>query len=101
LVTPPFGEIKKKVMYYVIFSADPYLLARMATDLQMEGGDTMDSNHPFESNDGLGGRGFLVYDYGILYFIGHNGIGDPTRFTLTPRNYLRVLGEILNNKNKA
>jgi len=87
-------------MYYVIFSADPYLLARMATDLQMEGyllHDWFDRFNPFIA----GNKWLVVSQCGIqhyLYFLPHNGSSPDCRFWLTSSNYLRVLGEILNNK---
>jgi len=89
-------------MYYVIYSPDPYLLARMATDLQCEGyghHKAFEEFNPFEP-DKLPTK-WLAISGGCIYFINHNGGGLPTRFTLTEKNYLKVLGEIINAKNKT
>ena len=88
-------------MYYVLYSDDPYLLARMATDLQMEGFQSEDewnvSFHPFVKNF----KWMPIYTvHNIFNFIDHKGSEPDCRLWLTSRNYLRVLGEILNNKNK-
>lgn len=81
-------------MYTVIFSTDPYLLARMATDLQMEGWrNTVSEWHPFTKVD----KWLQIY-FKEFCLIDHCGIGSPIRHTLTARNYLKVLGEILEGR---
>lgn len=93
-------------MYYVIYSPDPYLLARMATDLMCEGIDVLDDwmfdpkeDHPFADNR-LPPIKWLVISGKEFYFLNHKGLSRPTRFTLTEKNYLKVLGTIINAKNK-
>lgn len=104
-------------MYTVIYSTDPYLLARLATDLQMEGIFSTQWNdwfNPFshlkEDNPthqckwmAIGERGLNLFE-----FYSHNCSCDEenimtrhtltARHTLTSRNYLKVLGAILNSK---
>ena len=89
------------MQYTVVHSTDPYLLARLATDLQMEGvndkglmSEITKDMHPFRDNcyyhwlrirkDGLG-----------LLFICHGGQEDGPRHELTSRNYIKVLTQIL------
>jgi len=82
-------------MYYVLYSADPYLLARMATDLQMEGFQIFDQGFcPFDTLN-CNNLAFEV-DTNFMVFMVSRSI--PIWRTLTPRNYLRVLGEIVNSK---
>lgn len=79
-------------MYTVIYSKSPYLLARMATDLQMGGYENTDLDwHPFTVVDK-----WLQIDNKYFCCLGHSGVGSPIRHTLTSRNYLKVLGAILN-----
>ena len=87
--------------YSVIHSNDPYLLARMATDLQMskanvdlgwcEGRDY----NPF-SNNTLPIR-TLVIDNNNIEFHNHSGILGDEEFIseLTESNYLQVLESVL------
>ena len=74
--------------YFFIHSSDPYLLARLCTDLQMEGWHWTGFNDPFI-------RDRIVIDIGIFYFIDHEGVDNPTRLTLTSRNYHTILKQIL------
>lgn len=93
-------------MYTVIYSKSPYLLARMATDLQMEGWEDYKGNHdkfhPFTGTDqytsGFGKCEWMEVLSARLGFNFHNHEcwGSPIRHTLTSRNYLKVLGAILN-----
>ena len=91
-------------MYTVIYSKSPYLLARMATDLQMEG---------WRNDEGWNNiyNPFSKLSYGVVKYIElgsedgktfsfftHKCEGNPIRHTLTSRNYLKVLGAILNSK---
>jgi len=94
-------------MYTVIYSTDPYLLARMATDLQMVGYeiilkhvfDSVDKNHPFYP-----GRLNMAINHpepkkkGISFWVISLTEYNPIRHTLTARNYLKVLGAIANSK---
>jgi len=95
-----FVDVKKqnlKNMYTVIYSKSPYLLARMATDLQMEGiSSNGDWNDSFLDSD-------WVFDEIEYIRIGPDGfdmfiINHRDSITLTSRNYLKVLGAILNCK---
>jgi len=78
--------------YFVIHSSDPYLLARICTDLQMEGYEPRHRD-PFDA------KYMAIYNQGygkIIQFLSHNGAGsNPTRLTLTSRNYLTILKQIL------
>ena len=90
-------------MYIILHSTDPYLLARMATDLQMEGffKRLHDSDYftPF-----CNGFEFMYigddpkqknFDYGS-----HDGVGNPERIDITKSNYIETLSLILNSKDK-
>ncbi len=84
-------------MYTVLYSNDPYLLARMAVDLMGEGydGDTFwnKDHHPFN------GRSFLsVYrNQNLLVF---HCLSNKPRITLTESNYIETLGMLIENKSK-
>lgn len=83
------------MQYTVVHSKDPYLLARLATDLQMIGVDSDEdwnsTHHPFSNH----------YEYLAIYkfipFDFHNQpcLGNPNRYELTSRNYIKVLTQIL------
>jgi hypothetical protein len=93
-------------MYTVLHSPnDPYLLARMATDLQMEGfrrsGEDYEEIHPFNKE----------FKWIAVYGKGHSEKGDvsfgihshscgknATHFTLTSKNYLETLQFLIENK---
>lgn len=90
-------------MYYVIYSTDPYLLARMATNLQLEGhqiDDWEETFDPFYTE--LPPRKWLVYHLKDWSFHNHDAshLNPSTRFTLTEKNYIEVLGAIIKNKDK-
>lgn len=82
------------MQYHVIQSSDPYLLARLCTDLQMEGVnryigvdlDPFDDNHfiHIEKVD------FCVRSHGFC-----NATLPKNHHTLTARNYIQVLTKIL------
>jgi len=84
------------MQYTVVHSKDPYLLARLATDLQMIGVKDKDQD-PIDDN-----QVFIAY-YSISFYTGkpafhfHN---DPCNregrtVELTSRNYIKVLTKIL------
>lgn len=84
--------------YTVIHSEDPYLLARMATDLQMSGwaseGKWNDYAHPFTDY-------LPCYDldirtgYDFCFFTSDNRVVGEKVATLTSRNYLSILKKVL------
>jgi len=86
--------------YTVVYSKDPYLLARLATDLQMSGVKSdigWDINfNPF-SESLKPCRYVAIGDGGVSKFSFHNHeCFEPTiRHELTSRNYLSVLTKIL------
>jgi len=89
--------------YSVIHSNDPYLLARMATDLQMEGCkfafDWVEEFHPFSDPEYYKQNYWMHIgsSYGIE-FHNHGGCGETLtkdRHELTESNYLRVLESVL------
>lgn len=82
--------------YFVIHSEDTYLLARFSMELQMEGYDQFcDYHHPFYNNEYL-----IVYPSKSFSFYSHSGATEIlyTRFTLTKRNYSKVLQTVLNQQ---
>lgn len=85
-------------MYYVIHSKDPYLLARMSTDLQLEGipSDEGWNNtcHPFN------GFMWMAILEEIPYFNFHSHKCQPPdkRFWLLENNYTEILQTIIENK---
>lgn len=94
------------MQYNVIHSKDPYLLARMATDLQMEGNEPAydwaedEDFHPFDGNNHYIQSTFLhTGDPHGFEFHNHNRcrMAKPKdRHELTEENYIEVLTEILN-----
>lgn len=83
------------MQYTVVHSKDPYLLARLATDLQMSGYKISQYNehdwHPFTT-------GFYwaeIWQGDDINFHNQPCFGSPTRHELTPRNYIKVLTQIL------
>ena len=89
------------MQYHVIHSSDPYLLARLCTDLQMEG---RIKAHPFYIDytpfcklpmTGLKCNYLIVYEDNDFHFTPNMGVGYPIRHTLTARNYTQVLIKIL------
>ena len=83
------------MQYTVVHSKDPYLLARLATDLQMEGYKISHLNeddwHPFTTD-------FCwaeVWKGDDINFHNQPCLGHPTRHELTSRNYIKVLTQIL------
>ena len=91
-------------MYTVIFSTDPFLLARLSTDLMMEGfAPFLLDVHPFEPNNRLERiRKFLkVYPDNIFTFNGMPLIEPKEKckqVTLTESNYLDTLKFLIENK---
>ena len=83
------------MQYTVVHSTDPYLLARLATDLQMEGvEDDKDWNnyyHPFCAYN----EWMAIYPTVPFNFHRHDCFGDPIRYELTSSNYIKVLTQIL------
>lgn len=90
-------------MYIVFFSKDPYLLARMGTELQMEGYtkrlrhiDGFDPFHSLKHNYMFIGDTLKhEFNYG-----NHKGFETPVRLWLTEKNYIEYLSFVLKNKNK-
>lgn len=88
-------------MYTVIYSKSPYLLARMATDLQM-GKEILDEtwNEKFNPFNGDEKPCDYLTKMSDRRWGFHNHPSDfapyAIRHTLTSRNYLKVLGAILN-----
>jgi len=86
------------MQYTVVHSKDPYLLARLATDLQMEG----ISDKKLLQYEGIGWNPFDDEDFewlrvslsGLL-FMCHEGLLSGPRLSLTSRNYIKVLTQIL------
>ena len=82
------------MQYTVVQSKDPYLLARLATDLQMEGikadNYNWDKQHPFTYQFEWAE---LIRDE--INFHNHECFGEPIRHELTSRNYISVLTKIL------
>ena len=86
------------MQYTVVHSKDPYLLARLATDLQMEGYDEDDLNfnhHPFQKgfywmdiNPNVSPSGSFEFHRTPLKYYGDS-------CELTPLNYIKVLTQIL------
>ena len=89
------------MQYTVVHSKDPYLLARLATDLQMEGisskGWWNDMYNLFSDTYGIINSYAAVGEAGkmTLRFYGHHCVGYPTRHELTSSNYIKVLTQIL------
>ena len=79
--------------YTVVHSNDPYLLARLATDLQMEGYESRSEYQHWTSP--------FNEDYEWLSistttnFHNHSCITPDARHELTSRNYIKVLTQIL------
>lgn len=88
-------------MYTVIHSTDPYLLARMATDLQCEGFINDKEWNEIDWHVGDWDNQYLAVDHyeeevrNMLTFFSIECGGNPTRYTLTSRNYLSILKKIL------
>jgi len=90
------------MQYTVVHSADPYLLARLATDLQMEG---LKSDMPWnvtmncfveKSNMWLAINHPENKRKNLLTFFNHPCICQPDmRLSLTEANYIKVLTQIL------
>jgi fido (protein-threonine AMPylation protein) len=88
------------MQYTVVHSKDPYLLARLATDLQMEGFDKLihfpNIQHPFHELDGRSTMKWCdIYDNKTFNFQNHECDGDIILHELTSRNYIKVLTQIL------
>jgi len=85
------------MQYTVVHSKDPYLLARLATDLQMSGLDKRyenlgddDFQHPFYRY--MEWCEIISSDFN---FHNHPCSSIPIRHELTSRNYIKVLTQIL------
>ena len=87
------------MQYTVVHSNNPYLLARLATDLQMYG-DLFKyfCGNPFYRETGIDkNNGWMcIYDTYEFGFYNHDCY-DPIeiRHELTSRNYIKVLTQIL------
>ena len=82
--------------YTVVHSNDPWLLARLATDLQMElcKQVSFNTNDPFIS----GVEWFTIFNDGEFGFYIHECASSSAelRCELTEENYINVLTQILN-----
>lgn len=109
-------------MYIVIHSTDPYLLARLATDLQMEGleyfptdwnsdpfGDFKRHSNPIDENRRQGSDYWQDWmlingedrpDTTFCFFNVVPGDDPKKRFELLGHNYAEVLGFIIRNHAK-
>ncbi len=81
--------------YFVIHSTDPYLLARLAVDLILNKRGVFYNRAFLNENPFQKGTKWLVLHGKSIYFLKHKGVFDPTRLTLHSRNYIQVLGKIL------
>ena len=82
-------------MYYVIYSTNPWLLARLATDLQMSGVENDENwNEMFNPFSDESCKWMAISPNIGIYFNNHKCEEPDTRFTLTERNYLKVLETI-------
>ena len=87
------------MQYTVVHSKDPYLLARLATDLQMEGyiEEEMFESNPFN----IGEYWMAIHKVTIFsnnpsfYTMQFKGTLHPIHHELTSRNYIKVLTKIL------
>ena len=84
------------MQYTVVHSKDPYLLARLATDLQMSGVKDKDQNQ-------IGYNDVFIAYYSESFYTGkpaYHFHADPCNregrtVELTSRNYIKVLTQIL------
>lgn len=79
----------------VIHSTDPWLLARLSTDLMVDGykNDENWNNGHHCFIDGY--EWIAIYSGGEFAFHNHDCYGDHIRFTLTEENYIDVLKAIV------
>lgn len=89
------------MQYTVVHSNDPYLLARLATDLQMEG-VTLEQDfyiqHPFHESETFPQSYLHTCIDNTCAFQNHGWCPitkDEDRHELTSRNYIKVLTQIL------
>jgi len=93
------------MQYTVVHSTDPYLLARLATDLQMNRYNIFslcgDFQNPFDVSRNTSDSVWMAIndpleegDFSIT-FHNHKCIEPETRHELTSRNYIKVLTQIL------
>ena len=88
------------MQYTVVHSKDPYLLARLATDLQMSGYERLihipNIQHPFRGEEnGIPMEWCDIYGEKTFNFQNNECIEPDTRHELTSRNYIKVLTQIL------
>jgi len=84
--------------YHVVYSKHPYLLARLCTDLQMEGMVVRHEQwHPFDAETPPMNRLFVGDTEGFVSFGNHEGVGNPARWHLTEKSYPIVLENIIND----
>ena len=82
--------------YTVVHSNDPWLLARLATDLQMEGCNQVSINTKDPFMECV--EWFTIYNDGEFGFYIHECASSSAelRCELTEENYITVLNQILN-----
>ena len=91
-------------MYFVIYSSDPYLLARLCTELQMMkhrlakyGYDNLNGeDFSFKKSDGI--KWMAIYVGGTFCFYSHPCIQPEIRLHLLEKNYTEVLETIIKKK---
>lgn len=93
-------------MYFVIYSGDPLRLARLCTDLMLEGWvvDIEYNEHKYiedlpylmGGNPSDNGKKILSF-YQWNQDFEENGV-LPVRFWITEKNYIEVLSQIINSK---
>jgi len=88
------------MQYTVVHSKDPYLLARLATDLQMEGAESDEewnkNYNPFSDPEYYYPNEWLyIYQYSGFAFHNHCETCNHISHELTSRNYIKVLTQIL------
>lgn len=86
------------MQYTVVHSTDPYLLARLATDLQMSGiqkryeDNEYDIQYPFQKTSNMAWCDIDDVDFN---FQNHDCQLCKIRYELTEENYIKTLTKIL------
>ncbi len=81
--------------YTVVHSKDPYLLARLATDLQMEGVEDKDDGIIKEGYNYIAYYSHSIYTNKPAFHFHPHPCGEEESIELTSRNYIKVLTQIL------
>lgn len=83
------------MQYTVVHSNDPYLLARLATDLQMEGFIVSDWVEYADKQIFSGFNYLKIYPDLIDFFDESYSVAKEPNTKLTEANYIKVLTQIL------